>query len=402
MVQELTPELKSPRTSSTSLTTSGALPALTRNLSGLGHAAANGFVKWSTFNKPNYAAVLHGINDMRFEEFPLPATLREAHVRIEIKAVGICGSDVHYWKRGRIADFVVKEPMVIGHESAGTVVEVGPGVRDLQVGDRVAIEPGVPCWTNRASREGRYNLCPDIKFFATPPVHGSLVQYVDHPAEFCFKLPDNVSFEEGAMCEPMSVGIHACRRARIEPGKNIVILGAGPIGLMTLGAALAFGATNVTITDISPQNLDLAKQMGATNTYNHSRTAKPEEIADYLKKLLHPFGPEIIIDCVGFESTVQTAIKSCCMGGKVVVVGMGQDNMTLPMSTVGVRELDVLGCFRYANTYPLCLSLLEAKKINIEPLVTHRFGFSAEDVAKGFDTALRSAETKAIKVMFNL
>lgn len=375
---------------------------LHRNKSGLGHAASNGFVKWTALTQPNYAAVLHGINDMRYEEFPLASTLKEGTVRIEVKAVGICGSDVHYWKRGRIADFVVKEPMVIGHESAGVVVEIGPGVRDLVVGDRVAIEPGVPCWTNRASREGRYNLCPDIKFFATPPVHGSLANFIDHPAEFCFKLPEGVTFEEGAMCEPLSVGIHACRRGKVEPGKNVVILGAGPIGLMTLAAAKSFGATSLAITDISPQNIALAKKMGATEAYCHPRTATPQEIADYLKKMLSPYGPEIIIDCVGFESTVQTAIRSCCMGGKVVVVGMGQDNMTLPMSTVGVHELDVLGCFRYANTYPLCLSLLANKKIDVLPLVTHRLGFSEEEVVKGFDTALRSAETKAIKVMFNL
>jgi len=346
--------------------------------------------------------VLHGVNDMRYEEFPLASTLKEGTVRIEVKAVGICGSDVHYWKRGRIADFVVNEPMVIGHESAGEVVEIGPGVRDLKVGDRVAIEPGVPCWTNRASREGRYNLCPDIKFFATPPVHGSLANFIDHPAEFCFKLPEGVSFEEGAMCEPLSVGIHACRRGKVEPGKNVVILGAGPIGLMTLAAAKSFGATSLTITDISPQNIALAKKMGATNAYCHSRTATPQEIADYLKKMLLPYGPEIVIDCVGFESTVQTAVRSCCMGGKVVVVGMGQDNMTLPMSTVGVHELDVLGCFRYANTYPLCLSLLGNKSVDVLPMITHRLGFSEEEVEKGFDIALRSVETKAIKVMFNL
>ena len=126
-------------------------------------------------------------------------------------------------------------------------------------------------------------------------------------------------------------------------------------GLMTLAAAKSFGATSLTITDISPQNIALAKKMGATNAYCHSRTATPQEIADYLKKMLLPYGPEIVIDCVGFESTVQTAVRSCCMGGKVVVVGMGQDNMTLPMSTVGVHELDVLGCFRYANTVSCCL-----------------------------------------------
>ncbi|KAK9862916.1 hypothetical protein WJX84_008576, partial [Apatococcus fuscideae] len=182
----------------------------------------------------NPAAVLHGVNDLRFEDVPMPDRLTDGYVRVEMKAVGICGSDVHYWKKGRIADFVVTGPMVIGHESAGTVVELGPGVTTLKIGDRVAVEPGVPCWHNKASREGRYNLCPDIRFFATPPHHGSLAQYVDHPADFCFPLAPNLTHEEGAMAEPLSVGVHACRRAGVCPGKNVAIIGAGPIGLITL------------------------------------------------------------------------------------------------------------------------------------------------------------------------
>lgn len=350
----------------------------------------------------NAAAVLHGINDLRFEDFPLSPKPAESMVRIQINAVGICGSDVHYWKKGRIADFVVDGPMVIGHESAGTVVEVGPGVKRLKVGDRVAVEPGVPCWSNKACREGRYNLCPDIEFFATPPHHGSLMQYVDHPADFCYLLPPNVSFEQGAMVEPLSVGVHACRRGEVRPGKNVAILGAGPIGLVTLMAAKAFGADSVAITDLKNDNLALAEQMGADICLNPKASATPAEVGEWIKASLPPYGPDVVIDCAGFESTLQTGVRACVAGGKVVIVGLGSEEAKIPISVAACKELDISGSFRYCNTYPLCLKLLESGKVDVNPMITHRFGFSAKEVDAAFDTAARAATTGAIKVMFNL
>ncbi|BDA45777.1 Sorbitol dehydrogenase [Coccomyxa sp. Obi] len=350
----------------------------------------------------NSAAVLHGVNDMRFENFPLPDRTPSGNVRIEIKAVGICGSDVHYWRKGRIADFVLTDPMVIGHESAGTVVEVGEDVTRLKVGDRVALEPGVPCWSNPASREGRYNLDPDIRFFATPPHHGSLAQFVDHPADFCFRLPEHLTHEEGAMVEPLSVGVHAVRRAGVSPGKTVAIMGAGPIGLVTLMAVKAFGADAVAITDIKRDNLDLAMKLGADVALNPDRDAAPQEVATWMRAALPPNGPDIVIDCAGFEPTLQASIYSVIAGGKVISVGMGCDHAHLPLSTINCKEIDLMGSFRYANTYPLCLNLMASKKVDVMPLITHRFGFTPEDVAAAFDCAARSAETRAIKVMFNL
>ncbi|KAL2550316.1 Sorbitol dehydrogenase [Forsythia ovata] len=194
--------------------------------------------------KRNMAAWLLGVNNLKIQPFKLPP-LGPHDARIRMKAVGICGSDVHYLKEMKLADFIVKEPMVIGHECAGIIEEVGAEVKHLVPGDRVAIEPGISCWRCNLCKEGRYNLCTDMKFFATPPVHGSLANQIVHPADLCFKLPDNVSLEEGAMCEPLSVGVHACRRANIGPETNVLVMGAGPIGLVTLLAARAFGSPRI-------------------------------------------------------------------------------------------------------------------------------------------------------------
>ncbi|KAK9843226.1 hypothetical protein WJX74_008897 [Apatococcus lobatus] len=364
--------------------------------------AANALVDQEAALWRSSAAVLHGVNDLRFEDVSMPERVAEGSCRVEMKAVGICGSDVHFWKKGRLADFVLTGPMIIGHESAGTVVELGPGVSHLRVGDRVAVEGGVPCWHSKASREGRYNLCPELTFFATPPTHGSLSQYIDHPAHFCYPIPSNLTHEEGAMAEPLSVGVHACRRAGVSPGKNVAIIGAGPIGLMMSLAAKAFGADAIAVTDVKEDNLALADQLGANVALLQQPHASIQDVAAALRTALPPFGPDIIIDCAGFESTMQTAMAASVPGGKVVLVGMGQNHMKLAMGTASCREVDLLGSFRYANTYPLCLKLMESKKVDVTPLITHRFGFTAADVAAAFDTASRASETGAIKVMFNL
>ncbi|DBA87810.1 TPA: hypothetical protein ACH3X1_004809 [Trebouxia sp. C0004] len=265
----------------------------------------------------NPAAVLHGIDDIRFEDVSLPDKVADGHVRVQMRAVGICGSDVHYYKKGRVGHFVVNAPMVLGHESAGDIIECGPGVTSRQVGDRVALEPGVPCWSNRMSRQGRYNLDPDVKFFATPPVHGSLARFVDHPADFCFKMPDSLSYEQGAMVEPLSNAVHACRRGGVGPGKKVAILGAGPIGLMVLAAAKAFSASSVAITDIRPDNLPVAKQLGAKHALDQSKATSARDTVEALKAVFAE-GPDIVIDCVGFESTITVSLQSLVYVSRVL------------------------------------------------------------------------------------
>ncbi|KAB2596616.1 sorbitol dehydrogenase-like [Pyrus ussuriensis x Pyrus communis] len=320
----------------------------------------------------NMAAWLVDVNTIRILPFKLPS-IGPNDVRIRIKAVGICGSDV-------------KEPMVIGHECAGIVEKVGSEVKHLVPGDRVAVEPGISCSRCQQCRGGRYNLCPDMKFFATPPVHGSLANQIVHPADLCFKLPENVSLEEGAMCEPLSVGVHACRRANVGPETTVLVIGAGPIGLVSVLAARAFGAPRIVIVDMDDQRLAMAKSLGADETVKIKKAMNSEV--------------DVTFDCVGFNKTMSTGLNATRPGGKVCLVGMGHGMMTIPLTPAAAREVDVVGVFRYKNTWPLCLDFLRTGKIDVKPLITHRFGFTEKEVEEAFATSARGGN--AIKVMFNL
>lgn len=347
----------------------------------------------------NMAAWLMGINTLKIQHFQLPS-LGPHDVRVRMKAVGICGSDVHYLKTLRCADFVVKEPMVIGHECAGIIEEVGSEVKSLVPGNRVALEPGISCWRCNPCREGRYNLCPEMKFFATPPCHGSLANQVVHPADLCFKLPDNVSLEEGAMCEPLSVGVHACRRANTGPETTVLVMGAGPIGLVTLLAARAFGAPRIIVVDVDDYRLSVAEKLGADGIVKVS--TRMEDIEQEVVQIQNVMGTEINVsfDCAGFNKTMSTALRATCAGGKVCLIGMGHGEMTVPLTPAAAREVDIVGVFRYKNTWPLCLEFLSSGKIDVKPLITHRFGFSQKEVEDAFETSARGGD--AIKVMFNL
>merc|ERR1712062_311878 len=234
----------------------------------------------------NLTAILYKTDDIRLEQQDIVEPAPD-QVLLKMDSVGICGSDVHYWTHGAIGDFIVKAPMVLGHEAAGVVAKLGSNVTNLKVGDRVAIEPGVPCGGCSYSKSGAYNLCINMKFCATPPVHGNLARYYAHSANFCFKLPDNVSLEEGALMEPLAVGVHACQRAGVALGKTVLICGAGPIGLVNLLTARAMGASEVIVTDISENRLEMAKKMGASGTFLVQRGTTSEENALSIAKLFY-------------------------------------------------------------------------------------------------------------------
>ncbi|XP_026565623.1 sorbitol dehydrogenase [Pseudonaja textilis] len=292
-------------------------------------------------------------------------------VLLKMHSVGICGSDVHYWQHGRIGNFVVKSPMVLGHEASGTVVKVGSSVTKLKKGDRVAIEPGVPREIDEFCKIGRYNLSPTLFFCATPPDDGNLCRYYKHDANFCYKLPDNVTFEEGALVEPLSVAIHACRRAEVTLGSKVFICGAGPIGLVTLLIAKAMGAAQVVISDLSAPRLEKAKEIGADSTIQ-VKGQSPEVLARMVESLLGCM-PDITLECTGAESCIQTGIYATRSGGTLVLVGLGPEMVTLPIVNAAMREVDIRGIFRYCNTWPMAIAMLASKKINVQPLVTHRF-----------------------------
>lgn len=343
----------------------------------------------------NLTAVLKCKGDLRLENRPVPEPSAN-EVLIAIHTVGICGSDVHYWKNGCIGDFIVKEPMVLGHESSGIIAKVGTGVKNLKPGDRVCIEPGVPCRICEMCKIGRYNLCPDIKFCATPPIDGSLCQYYTHAADFCYKLPDNISLEEGALMEPLSVGIHACKRAGITAGSSVVICGAGPIGLVSLLVCKAMGASKICITDIFQNRLEVAKKLGATCQI----LVKDKDHKDIIEEIKSKLGncPDSTIECSGAESSVKLAILVTKRGGTVVLVGLGAPEIKIPIIDATVREVDIRGIFRYANCYPTALNLVASGAVDVKPLITHRFAL--KETLNAFETALTGAGG-AIKVLIN-
>lgn len=337
------------------------------------------------------AAVLHQARDLRLEEVPTPEYGPD-DVLVKIKSVGICGSDVHYWRTGHIGAFVVKAPMILGHEVAGVVAEVGANVTSLKPGDRVALEPGVPCRRCEACKTGRYNLCPDVRFFATPPVDGALSDYAVSPADFAYKIPDTLSLDAAALIEPLSVGLHACRRGGLTAGQSVFIAGAGPIGLTSLAAAKAAGATDVFISDVRPHRLEIAKKMGATHTFGAREDAEA-----IVKEATAGRGVDLAIECAGAEAALISCLKTAKSGGTIVVVGLGEDpNYTLPMVELAVKELDIKGIFRYVYTYPAAINLLASGAVDVEAMITHHFPL--DDMLSAFEYAEKGTDG-AVKVM---
>lgn len=281
--------------------------------------------------------------------------------------------------------------MVLGHEGSGVVRMVGEDVSGFEEGNRVAIEPGVPCSGCRPCKSGRYNLCPGVKFAATPPVDGSLAHFIVHPASFCYKLPPMISFDEAALFEPLSVGVHACRRGNVALGDDVLITGAGPIGLVSMLVAKASGAAHVTILDIDADRLQVAKELGADRVIVTHTASDPKVTAEEIEA-------DVCIDATGVESAIKTCMYGAKRGGVVVLVGMGKPDISLPVLEMGIRELDVRGVFRYANTYSTALELVASGKVQMKRLVTHRFKMT--DAEDAFETA-RDRASKAIKVVID-
>jgi L-iditol 2-dehydrogenase len=339
----------------------------------------------------NIGVILKDVLDLRVEALPggIPQPAND-EVCLTMGPVGICGSDVHFWQDGQIGDYIVKEPLVLGHESAGTVCAVGSDVKHLQVGDRVALEPGYSCSTCTACMGGRYNICPEGKVLSAPPVHGSLSQYFCHKAMWCFKLPDHVSLEEGALLEPLSVAVQACKRGKLSFGQNVLVCGAGPIGLVSMMVAKAGGAT-VTITDISEKRLTKAKEMGADKTF-HVTSEDSRETAESIVELSGY--SDLTIECTGVESSIGAGIWATKPGGSYAQVGYGNAEVNFPIVAVGIREIDVYGVFRYANCYPTALALVASGAVKVKSLVSHRFPL--KEAVKAFEVAKAGTGIKVI------
>ncbi|WP_376705339.1 NAD(P)-dependent alcohol dehydrogenase [Mesorhizobium sp. ISC25] len=336
------------------------------------------------------ALVLERQHELKLREIDLPQTVGAGEVRIKIHTVGICGSDVHYYTHGRIGPFVVEAPMVLGHEAAGTVVETGEGVEHLKVGDRVCMEPGIPDPNSRASRLGLYNIDPAVRFWATPPIHGVLTPYVVHPANYTFKLPDNVSFAEGAMVEPFAVGMQAAAKAKIAPGDTAVVIGAGPIGTMVAIAALAGGCARAIVADLAQPKLDIAGGYQGVIPVN----IRDKSLAAEVKRLTDGWGADVVFECSGSSKAWETLLDLPRPGGAVVVVGLPVAPIAFDVATASTKEVRIETVFRYAHQYERAIALMGSGRVDLKPLISATFPF--EDSITAFDRAVeaRPADVK--------
>ncbi|MDQ4051731.1 MAG: NAD(P)-dependent alcohol dehydrogenase [Actinomycetota bacterium] len=313
------------------------------------------------------AAVLDGIREVRVEERPVPRPAA-GEVLVQIGSVGVCGSDVHYYEHGRIGGHVVEQPLVLGHEAGGRVVAVGDGVPVARVGERVSVEPGIPCGRCRECRTGRYNLCSTVRFLATPPVDGAFCGYLAVPSDFAHAVPDSISDDAAGLLEPLSVAIWAHHKAGTGAGASVLVSGAGPIGLLVVAVARAIGATTVVATDVDPGRRELARRHGATDVLD----PVPAGALDGVEV-------DAFVDCSGVEAAVLAGLEVVRPAGTAVLVGMGADRLALPVPLVQNRELRVTGTFRYAHTWPTAIGLAASGAVDLDSLVTGAVGL--DDVA---------------------
>ena len=344
--------------------------------------------------------VLEQKNDLSLRDFPdidrQEEVLGPRDVRIKLHTVGICGSDVHYYTHGRIGPFVVNEPMILGHEASGTVIEVGPEVTTLAVGDRVCMEPGIPDPNSKAARMGMYNIDPAVRFWATPPIHGILRPTCVHPEAFTFKLADNVSFAEAAMVEPLAVGVHAATKARIRPGDIGVVLGAGPIGLVTALSALAGGCARVYVTDLAEKKLEIAQSLSpAIIPVNFAR----EDLVARVKKDTDGWGADAVWEATGSPRAAAGVFEPLAPGGCVVMIGGQPEPISYDAGAAMVREARVENIFRYAHVFPRCVAMLSSGAIDVKPLITRTFDFA--DSVEAFEIAA-SAPPADVKMQIEL
>jgi len=338
------------------------------------------------------AAYLQKPLEVTVENIEVPS-VKGKEVLVKVMAVGICGSDVHYYAHGRIGNRFVQYPHIQGHECAGIVVAIGDEVTRFKIGDRVAVEPGVSCLSCDYCKEGRYNLCPDVQFLSTPPVKGAFVQYLKHHENFLFPIPDSLSYEIATLAEPLSVGIHAVRRGNLKPGATVLITGMGPVGLMTVVAAKAFGASEIIVSDMEPLRLQAAEQLGATTVINFTEV----DTNDVVNNITSGRGVDMVIETSGNAKALQSAINLVCRGGTIVVIGFpATEEVPLNVTKMLQNEIDLISVYRYTNTYPLAIKMLESIGKNIEHVITDRY--SLEDISEAMKQAYTN-RSGSLKVM---
>lgn len=331
------------------------------------------------------AAFMRGVDNMIIKEIPIPEPEAD-QVLVQLEYVGICGSDVHYYHSGRCGSYVVDQSQdyMLGHECAGTVVKAGKDVKHLAVGDRVALEPGVTCGKCEFCKTGRYNLCPDVVFLATPPVQGCYEEYIAYPENMCFKLPDNVSTKEGCLIEPLSVGFHAANQADVKVGDTMVILGAGCIGLVTLLSAKAHGAGCIIVSDLEDARLNKAKELGAT----HALNGKNCDVLAEIKALTGGRGADVVFECAGSPFTIAQTPSIVARGGTICLVGLSaQEEINYNFAQIMDKEATIKSVFRYRNIYPKAIAAVASGSIQLDGIATHEYDL--DHIKEGFDEVVR-------------
>ncbi len=331
------------------------------------------------------ASVLAEVGILRIEDRPVPVPAAR-QVLVEVAAVGVCGSDVHYYRHGRIGDFVVEDPMILGHELSGRITAVGDGVDPARIGQRVAVEPQFPCRRCRQCRAGRYNLCPEMRFYATPPVDGAFCRYVTIDADMAHAVPDSVSDEAAALLEPLSVAVATMRKAHVAPGTSVLIAGAGPIGIICAQTARAFGAARIVVTDPVASRRESALRFGAT------------EVLDPTAVDIAALDPQVdaFVDASGAAPAVVSGIRAVGPAGHVVLVGMGSGDVALPIGHIQNMEINVTGVFRYTDTWPAAIHLVASGAVDLDAMVTGRFDL--EHVGEALDSDTDPASLKSIVI----
>ena len=342
------------------------------------------------------ALILKGKNKLAIEDFSMDEPLTPDDVRIQIRDVGICGSDVHYYLHGRIGDFVVEKPMVLGHEASGVVLEAGRNVGHLKVGDRVCMEPGIPSPGSAATFAGCYNLDPAVRFWATPPIHGCMRETVVHPGAFTFKLPDNVSLEEGALVEPVAIGVYSANTAGIQPGDVALVFGAGTIGIGTALAALASGCSKVVLVDVKEKKLGIVRKSFSQNIICVDSTKQSLDEAVFA---LSPEGADVVFEASGSPSVIGSFVRYLRPNGRAVMIGMPSAPALFDVVAAQAKEIRVMHIFRYRNMYPRTIKMIASGTLNVRPLITHFYDF--KDAITAFDFAAAMPD-EAIKTMVRM
>ena len=331
------------------------------------------------------ALVLEEKMKLSMRDMPIDEPLGARDVRIALKTVGVCGSDVHYYTHGAIGDFIVRAPMILGHEASGVILETGTAVAELKLGDRVCMEPGIPDPASKASRLGKYNLDPAVRFWATPPVHGILRPTCVHSADFTFKLPDTVSFAAAAMVEPLAVGVHGTVKARITPGDTAVVVGAGPIGLVTLLAAFAAGCAKVIISDVDDVKLAIAEKLAKVPGSVIGVNVRSRDVAGVVREHTQGWGADVLFECSGNERAAVEMFDILCPGGCAVMIGIPMLPFAHNIAKACAKEIRIEHVFRYAHVFPRCIAMLASGAIDVSPLITEKFPF--EESVKAFEFA---------------